>query len=93
MTDKPDKPDEQGPTGQYPEGMIHESDRGELGIRMAVTAEGKVVMDFGTTLEWIGFGAEEAIELGNALVRLGAVALERGVPDGPSSSDPVTPEG
>ena len=70
----PDKPDEPGPTGQYPEGKIDDSDRGELGIRMFVTAEGKVVMDFGTTLEWIAFGPVEAIGLGEALIRMGTQA-------------------
>ena len=50
---------ELGPTGQFPEGKLTDSDEGE--IRIGIThMNGKVVIDFGKPTAWIGFTAEQA---------------------------------
>lgn len=51
-----------GPTRQFPDGKIHETDEGE--IRLAVTHhEGNVVINFGTPVAWLGFPKEQALQL------------------------------
>lgn len=48
-----------GQTGRFPEGKIHRTDEGEL--RMAVSArQGKVILNFGTPIAWIGLTPELA---------------------------------
>lgn len=62
-----------GPTGEFPEGKARPDDRGEL--QMAVGIEnGKVVVHFGTAVNWIGLPAQNAIELGE-LIKARGVAL------------------
>ena len=51
-----------GPTGKYPEGKLGERDEGE--IAFAVGAEdGKIVLNFGKPVAWIGFTPEQAMEI------------------------------
>lgn len=57
-----------GDTGRYPQGQLTPDDEGEL--KLAVTAkDGKVVVDFGKPVAWIGFDADQAIELAMTLAR------------------------
>ena len=57
-----------GTTGEYPHGALTPDDKGE--IRFAITAEsGRVVLAFGTTVQWIGFTPQGAVDLADALVR------------------------
>lgn len=59
-----------GATGQFPQGKMHDSDEGEL--RLAVTTtDGKVVMDFGKQVVWIGFDGPQAVSLGELLIKHG----------------------
>ena len=59
-----------GPTGQFPQGKLHDTDEGEL--RLAVTkSNGKVVVDFGKPVVWIGFDAAQAVSLGELLIKHG----------------------
>ena len=51
-----------GATGKYPQGHLNDDDEGELRIGIGVS-EGKVVINFGTPVVWIGFDADQAIEL------------------------------
>lgn len=55
-----------GPTGEYPQGKLDSEDKGAINIAVGIR-EGKVCMTFGTPVEWIGFGATEALELANVL--------------------------
>ena len=51
-----------GATGKFPQGHLNEDDEGELKIGIGVS-EGKVVINFGTPVVWIGFDADQAVEL------------------------------
>lgn len=54
--------DNLGATGKYPEGKLRDRDEGE--IAFAVGAEqGKVVLNFGKPVAWIGFTPEQAMEI------------------------------
>ena len=55
-----------GPTRKFPEGKIHKSDEGEIGI--GITAQkGKVILEFGTNIHWIGFPPILARDLAKSL--------------------------
>jgi hypothetical protein len=57
-----------GPSGEYPQGKLDETDKGEL--TMAVTRVDDVIrIDFGTSVEWIGMSTDEAIGLAMLLMR------------------------
>ena len=48
-----------GPTGDFPKGHLNKDDEG--GLRIALTnSQGKVVIDFGKPVHWIGFDIEDA---------------------------------
>ena len=68
---------EVGPTGQFPEGKIDKSDDGEIKIAVGVQ-DGKIVMEFGAPIEWIGFTPEQGQEIGMLLIKRSAQA--RGKP-------------
>lgn len=56
-----------GATNKFPQGKLNKDDEGEL--RMAVfERNGKIIIDFGKDLNWIGFGKEEAQSLGELLI-------------------------
>ena len=55
-----------GETGRFTHGALTSDDEGEL--RYAVTASGgKVILAFGTTVEWIGMTPRMAHQLADAL--------------------------
>lgn len=57
-----------GDTGQYPQGALTKDDEGEL--RFAIgQKDGKVVVDFGKPVAWIGFDPDQAIQIALALVK------------------------
>ena len=57
-----------GDTGRYPQGQISPDDEGET--KIAVGRKGdKVIIDFGTPTKWIGFDADQAIEIALLLAR------------------------
>jgi hypothetical protein len=58
-----------GPTGCAPDGTLGPHDHGE--IRTAVYAQdGKVILNFGKDLRWIGLTPEQALQLGVVLFGL-----------------------
>lgn len=65
-----------GPTGKFPQGKLTENDEGELTIAIG-HKDGKIVLDFGTPTAWVGFDADQADQIADALrahakqVRLG----------------------
>jgi len=50
-----------GPTNEFPDGKINENDMGELRLGIGTTND-NVVIDFGTSLTWLAFSKQEAIE-------------------------------
>jgi hypothetical protein len=57
-----------GPTGKFPQGKLTPEDEGE--IQIAITDyNGKVVMDFGKPITWIGFTPDQAGEIADNLLR------------------------
>lgn len=67
-----------GATGMFPQGQLTPNDEGQ--IRFVMKAEnGKVVLDFGTPVVWIGMTPQEACDLAGDLVKFArAVARENG---------------
>jgi hypothetical protein len=64
-----------GPTGQFPEGKLTQADKGE--IKIAITSyQGKVVIDFGSQVTWIGFTPEQAEQMAHSLLEKAAKAKE-----------------
>lgn len=51
---------EPGPTGRFPKGKIHPTDEGELALRIGHSQQGKVVVDFGKAVVWIGLDPDDA---------------------------------
>lgn len=57
-----------GPTGNFPEGKLTQQDEGEF--KLAITrVDGKVIMAFGTPIAWIGMTRNDAIQIGNDLIK------------------------
>ena len=60
-----------GATRQFPQGKLAPSDEGEL--KFAVGAkDGKVVIEFGKPVAWMGMDAEQAISLAELLIEKAA---------------------
>ena len=57
-----------GPTGQFPDGKLTEHDEGEITLGIAIY-KGQVVMDFGTPTAWVGFTAEQALQIAESLMK------------------------
>ncbi len=60
-----------GATGEYPEGNLVDGDEGE--IRMGIAAyQGKVVLNFGKPVAWMGFDPNLARQLARSLIEKAA---------------------
>ena len=57
-----------GKTGKYPKGKLNKNDEGALTYAVGV-ADGKIIIDFGTPVKWIGFDIQSATALKNALTK------------------------
>lgn len=56
-----------GPTGRFPMGHLNKDDEGE--IRIGVTSSnGKVVIDFGKPIHWVGLSPEQAKDIAEVLI-------------------------
>lgn len=61
MVDKP------GPTNDFPEGKLNADDEG--GIVIGVTSvEGKVIVDFGKSVAWLGLNPQDAMNIASTIV-------------------------
>lgn len=60
-------PDEAGATGQFPDGKIHPLDEGEIRVKIGVI-DGRIVIDFGKPISYVGFTKEQALEIGQNLI-------------------------
>ncbi len=59
--------DFRGATGEFPQGKLTPSDEGA--IRFAIgEQDGKVVIDFGTSVHWFAMTAQEAADLASSLL-------------------------
>ncbi len=57
-----------GATGEYPDGWMGLRDEG--GIQFAVkNKDGKVVVDFGKPVHWVGMNPQDACDLAQSLIR------------------------
>ena len=58
---------ELGATGTHPEGKLTKNDEG--GIQFAIgVKDGKVVLDFGKPVAWVGMNPGDALELAKSLI-------------------------
>lgn len=61
-------PNKLGGTGEFPMGKLNNDDEGE--IRIGITkSNGKVIIDFGKPVHWIGFSPEQAKQVAESLLR------------------------
>lgn len=84
MKDPTGKTPRLGATGEFPQGKLVPEDEGELQLAIA-EVEGRVVINFGKPISWIGMRPEEARMLANMLL-LKASAAEEYQPD-PSAGE------
>jgi len=76
MADRGQRP-RLGSTGLFPEGKIRHDDEGQ--IRMAIGSRGgKVILDFGKSVVWIGFNPQDARNLAALLLRHAELAEKSG---------------
>lgn len=57
-----------GAIGAYPHGMLTKQDEGSIQFAVG-EKDGKVVLDFGTPVAWIGLTAQDAMDLASTLIR------------------------
>lgn len=56
-----------GPTNKFPMGHLNKDDEGE--IRIGITSHGgKIVIDFGKPIHWIGFSPDQAKDIAQNLI-------------------------
>lgn len=53
--------------GEFPDGRLNPADEGAVSVAIGRQA-GKVVMQFPKNLNWIGFTADQAIDIANSLI-------------------------
>lgn len=72
-----------GATGEFPEGKLDESDEGELRLAVGVDRDLNVRIDFGKPVAWLAMAPEQALELGEMIVKQAYWARDhRGGSDG-----------
>ncbi len=57
-----------GATGQHPEGRMTPADEGSIQFAIGVK-DGKVIVNFGTPVVWLGMGPEDAVQLAQNLIK------------------------
>jgi len=89
--DKPDRPERaklledlletksfRGALGDFPEGQLTKSDEGAIQFTIS-EKKGKVVLDFGTQVHWVGMNPQQAADLASLLMKHArAVARQNG---------------
>lgn len=55
-----------GATGRHPQGKLVQDDEGEIQIAVG-HADGKVVVEFGKSIAWIGFSPDQALDLAQSI--------------------------
>lgn len=69
-----------GATGQFPEGKLNDVDEGEIQFGITID-KGKVVLNFGKEISWIGMNPDQARELGALLSHHAFKAMPGTPPD------------
>jgi hypothetical protein len=57
-----------GALGDFPEGQLSKSDEGSIQFAIGVK-DGKVVLDFGTPVAWVGMNPQQAADLASTLLK------------------------
>lgn len=57
-----------GALGDFPEGQLTKSDEGAVQFAIGVK-DGKVVLDFGTPVAWVGMNPQQAADLASLLMK------------------------
>jgi len=57
-----------GALGEFPEGKLTKSDEGALQFAIGAK-DGKVILDFGTSVHWVGMTPQQAADLASILVK------------------------
>ena len=66
-----------GPTGRFPLGKLCEDDQGELKFAIgADLSKNRVIVQFGTPVEWLALPKDIAIKTAQALLRKASVLEE-----------------
>ena len=66
-----------GATGRYPEGKLRPDDEGELKAAIG-TKDGKIFIEFGKPVGWLGISPEQALEFARVLTaRANKIIAER----------------
>lgn len=63
-----------GPTGRFPHGKADPTDEGEIRIGVAHDPQGRVVVNFGTKVAWLGMYPPQAIEFAKTILRHAGVS-------------------
>lgn len=65
-----------GALGEFPEGKVSETDEGS--IQFAIAAQdGKVILDFGKSVHWVGMNPQQAADLASLLLKRAREAARR----------------
>jgi hypothetical protein len=56
-----------GALGDFPEGQLTKSDEGSIQFAVGIE-KGKVVLDFGTPVQWVGMNPQQAADLASSLL-------------------------
>lgn len=60
--------DFRGALGDFPEGQLTKSDEGAIQFSIGVK-DGRVVLDFGTSVHWVGMNPQQAADLATMLLK------------------------
>lgn len=60
--------DFRGALGDFPEGKLTKNDEGSIQFAVGVK-DGKVVLDFGTPVAWLGLNAQQAADFASLLLK------------------------
>lgn len=65
-----------GALGDFPEGQLTKSDEGAIQFGIS-TKDGKVILDFGTPVAWVGMNPQQAADLASLLLKRAREAARR----------------
>lgn len=57
-----------GATGKFPDGKLTDSDEGEIMVGIT-SVEGRVIINFGKPVHWVGFTREQAMGIANSITK------------------------
>lgn len=57
-----------GATGLFPEGRLSPADEGQLQFALS-NKDGKVVLEFGTPVAWVGLNPQQAADLASGIIK------------------------